>query len=390
MENIFSKQITLDSKIESLNFKPAELDILRKLGCVYIKDICQLEISLEEIYNIYGKEFLDAIRTQLHANGFMIESEIEYYNIISRSIRKGATFGFETFNMPASFESLLFDKFDKLDRICLFTEDYVRSLFGNSDEVNAIIHLIKYVGLTFTTKEKPKADLTWNLTRFIPLISKQTCGYLKNYRIYTLEELLNTKVDISRIPGIGLKTLVGINSLVNGLGYSFNSNLQSKEELLSIDDNESLATSLGKMGNPLSVKAFNGLMRMGIDTLPKLLSLSTEELLKDRRMGETSKQEIINFLKELGYTFKPEQVTSIESNKAPVTQFPEQQLEQYNKDIAEIEERIEKKEKLLAEYLTMINQKNALLKQEQELDEQIKVALETLKSLGIKDGQKVK
>ena len=63
---------------------------------------------------------------------------------------------------------------------------------------------------------------------------------------------------------------------------------------------------LEKLGQPLSVKAYNGLRRMGINTLCDLLELPLNSLKRDRRISEKAKQEVIDFVHSLGYNFRDE------------------------------------------------------------------------------------
>lgn len=395
------KQLSRDSIIEELGLSNSVLVILKTKGYKTIGDICTQDRS-KLIVDINNDKYFYALLMCIYEKGFMLDSEIIIYEDLKKRVQEGKKINFGCFRISSNHIFFLDKCFGSLDKLCLLTENGVRNIVNDKNIADEIIFLVKYVGLTFATKKYPKADVTWNLERFIPLISIKTCNILKNIGVYTLENLLNkSEEDLKNILRIGRMTLNEIVLFVHALGYNLKGQLEKKERLLqirvenpvsldtpiekyssffsntlynnlrrfgvktlrdlitanpnelikyrirekSIQDIEAFVNSLGysldekieplddkddihldklieMFGFPLSVNAYNRLRCIGVSTLQDLLSLSLNDLSKDRKMGKDVKQEIINFVHSLGYNLKDESKNTPTVNlQTPLKEF---------------------------------------------------------------------
>ena len=104
--------------------------------------------------------------------------------------------------------------------------------------------------------------------------------------------------------------------------YSLAEKVKNIKELLDVKNDIQLDELLDKLNYPLSVKAYNGLRRIGVETLNDLLSLSSNDVKSDRRIVESAKQEVIDFVHSLGYNLKDESKISPSVNpKTPLEEF---------------------------------------------------------------------
>ena len=71
--------------------------------------------------------------------------------------------------------------------------------------------------------------------------------------------------------------------------YSLAEKVKNIKELLDVKNDIQLDELLDKLNYPLSVKAYNGLRRIGVETLNDLLSLSSNDVKSDRRIVESAK-----------------------------------------------------------------------------------------------------
>lgn len=68
------------------------------------------------------------------------------------------------------------------------------------------------------------------------------------------------------------------------------------------DDSLPVETTIDEL--ELSVRSYNCLKRAGINTVEELINRSPEEMMKIRNLGRKSLEEVLEKLKELGFTFK--------------------------------------------------------------------------------------
>lgn len=237
-----------------------------------------------------------------------------------------------------------------------------------------------------TNKEinNEQVSLYTSLDKYKHCFSQRTYTRLGIAGINTISDLVSkSKEELLSIKGIGEASLVEIQIFLREIGCSMKCNLTDTIELAGFEYKIPLDTPLKELKKLLLPRAYNALSRANINTLEKLLSKSFSELLKIDYIGEKLLNDIIKFVHSLGYTFE-------EENKTNEIIEIVTKIDDVNKTNDEITSRIEFKERMLKRYNYLIGAKENLLKQEQELDEQIKETLETLKTLGVKDEQKVK
>lgn len=238
-------------------------------------------------------------------------------------------------------------------------------------------------------KETKIFELDTELSRFEPVLSTRTYKRLNMADIRTLGDLISkTPDDLLSLWSFGKTSLIEVETFLEQMGYS----LKNVQPLKKIDEQKVVAvnnetriddlnTSLKEFKDKISARAYNLLRREGINTINDLIIKPISVIGQIHNMGSVTLNEIIDFVYSLGLTFAKEE------NEI---QELENKIENEQKEQSEITSRIALKEKLLKRYNYLTFEKEKLLKQEQELDEQIKIALENLKSLGVKDEQKVK
>jgi vacuolar-type H+-ATPase subunit I/STV1 len=139
-----------------------------------------------------------------------------------------------------------------------------------------------------------------------------------------------------------------------------------------------------------SARTFNGLKRIGINTISDLAVFSLSDLKKVRNLGTASCNEIIKKMDEYGYilrehSFFPKKSIDMIDNQEILEeiQLNAQVVSKMEKEVESIKEKIAEKEKLLATYMNLIDRKRNLILREKELDDDIEAALKTLKELGV-------
>ena len=221
---------------------------------------------------------------------------------------------------------------------------------------------------------RKQINLTTPIAEFRYRLFIGTFENIKDAKIQTLGDLVSMSVsDIVNNSLIRQQAKLDIVKFVHSLGYKFSDEavyiLTNGTKKLVTQD-----TTLAELSFLMSTRMCNCFKYAGINTLGELVSKSQEELLTIQDFGDGSLRDTIYFLHLFGYKLEEKSIDKENTkNKKP------------NTDALET-----KKEKLVSQYTGLVMRNQYLLKREQELDEQIKGALETLKSLGVKDGQKIK
>ena len=295
-----NKRLTKESRIEELGISNSTIILFNAMGYQTIGDVCKQSRSnlFKDINN--DVHFNDML-VHLHANGFLLDSDKKIYVDVKERLQDGEELNFGHFKLPTSHIFFLEKSFGTLNNLCLLTEDSIRRVFKYGEVADEIIFLVKYVGLNFATKEKPKANVKTCLEEFVPLISGRTCNVLKKAKIYTLEQLLDsTKTNLIKIPQFGEESLLDVISFVHGLGYNLKDELEQKKEMMA--GQIPLSTSIDDLQHCFSVRIYNCMARGGIHTLGDLVSKRPADLLIIKNFGQSSLKEVENFLERIGYS----------------------------------------------------------------------------------------
>lgn len=193
--------------------------------------------------------------------------------------------------------------------------------------------------------------------------SNKILEILKSYQIVTLQDLISRKSEqIAVIPGIDVDMYIVINERIYEIGYNF-----SDQQI--IPDHIALDMTLEDFANQtgLTVRSYNCLKRAGIEKLSELCNYTYDDLIKIRNMGIKTAEEIYEKLqKVLG-----------ERNLKPTNDNSKSNNKQSN-DSDDIQEIINKKEKLLNKYKAIVEEKERLVRQEQELDIELKKIIQQI------------
>lgn len=220
------------------------------------------------------------------------------------------------------------------------------------------------------------------------LLSKRVNRLFKREGLIKVSDLLSkSEEDLLNISEFGITSLSETILFVHLLGFELakktSKELQTSEKTQ--EESIYLNASLDEFKDRLSSRAYNLLRRQNINTINDLITRSIPEISEIRNMGSVILNEIVGFVHSLGLAFVGDK--TIQNNEIRVL---ETKIVEEKKRKTEITSRIVSKENLLKRYNYLIREKQKLMKQEEELDEQIRQALANLKHLEEKEKQKLK
>ena len=222
-------------------------------------------------------------------------------------------------------------------------------------------------------------------------ITVKTYNGLRRGGIKTVADI-NKFGDLSKIRGMGKKSIIEItNKLKENFGIDYREILLTKSKEKTEDSitnvkekTEEDITTMPIKDLGLSTRAFNGLSRGGIKTVEEVLIFGN--LKGIRNLGESTYQEIISKLDEIGYVLNENNVF-VPKSKLFKSESMETTPESVVKDDSieilrtEVEEK-EEKSKLLDEAIELAKQHSKLKETESKLDKEIKRKEELLKGFG--------
>lgn len=145
---------------------------------------------------------------------------------------------------------------------------------------------------------------------------------LRRHDIDTIDKLISkSKIDIMKMGDLGEKSWNEIIEKVHSLGYKF-------EYEIPIEEKKAEDIRIASLG--FSRRAYTVLCKYDIDTIDKLISKSTIDIMKMRNLGQKSYDEIIEKVHSLGYKFADEEPieekkdTKGESEKQEISEEKEQ------------------------------------------------------------------
>jgi len=220
------------------------------------------------------------------------------------------------------------------------------------------------------------------------LLSKRVNRIFKREGLIKVSDLISkSKEDLLNIPEFGITSLQETILFVHLLGFELTKKTSIELQTSEKTQEESIYQNvpLDEFKDRLSARAYNILRRQNINTISDLITRSIPEMSEIRNMGDVTLDEIVDFVHSLGLEFVGDK--TIQNNEIRVL---ETKIVEEKRRKTEITSRIALKEKLLKRYNYLIREKQKLMKQEEELDEQIRQALANLKPLGEKEKQKLK
>lgn len=209
-------------------------------------------------------------------------------------------------------------------------------------------------------------------------LSKSIIIILRKLGIYTLGDLLRTDYEIlAKAWNMGEKKLQDLKDYIHSLGYTLKGEKLNLEEI-----KNSIKAQGGKLLEEIidESKIYLTLYRNGIYTLEDLLNYGSE-VYNIKGFGPTRQKLLKQKLKELNIVLADKKVDYNIPASSTLTMSPEWVIEQAKKENAFIRKCLERKKKLLLEYESLIEEKEALITREAELDELIKAKLEQMKEV---------
>ena len=286
-------------KIELLDFSTRVYTALRRHDIDTIdKLISKSKIDIMKMGDL-GEKSWNEIIEKVHSLGYKFEHEIPIEEKKAEDIRiESLGFSRRTYTVLCKYDISTIDKL-----ISKSTIDIMKMRNLGKKTYDEIIEKVHSLGYKFADEEpgEEKEDEDTEIRIESLGLSTRVYNVFRMYEIDTIGKLISkSKIDIMKMEGLGQKSYDEIIEKVHSLGYKF-----ADEEPIEEKKDEGTEIRIASLG--FSRRAYTVLCKYDIDTIDKLISKSTIDIMKMINLGKKTYDEIIEKVHSLGYKFADEE-----------------------------------------------------------------------------------